>query len=127
MNISTVITEDLEIRTLRFTKSTVFLTEYIEDSIHNKEFIKRIVTSVSNIGVNYLHAKEACNEKEFLLKIKICNRDISETLYWLKLIRDTNSLWGNGHLKCLINECLELENIFKVLKAKPKAFLKAVH
>ena len=120
MNILTIKKDELESRTLRFTKSTVFLTEYIEDSIHNKEFIKRIINSVTNIGANYLHAREACCEKEFHLKIKECNRNISETMYLLKLIRDTNSLWGNGHLKCLINECQELDSIFRSIKENLK-------
>ena len=107
---------DIESRTLRLTKSTVFLTEYMEESVYNKEFLSRVITSVSNIGINYLHACETTCEGEFLLKINVCKRDISETMYWLRLIRNTNSLWSSGHINCLISECLELDKIFKSIQ-----------
>lgn len=59
------------------------------EMIENNEFIisKQLLKSSTSIGANVKEAKFAESINDFIHKLKISQKECSETLYWLELIR----------------------------------------
>jgi len=37
------------------------------------------------VGANFIEANEALSRKDFLMRVKICRKEVKETIYWLRL------------------------------------------
>ena len=64
---------------------------------------KQLVKSATSIGANY---REACHGKspaDFVSKLKICEGEADETLYWLQLLVNTD-IMKQSRLQALIDE-----------------------
>ena len=121
MDITSLKNADLENRLIRFSRSAVFLKEYMENTVSGREFYKRIIQSVSDIGACYVRAREPDGVSFYLDNLQGGVRAFQEAVYWLRLIRETNALWGNVHIKFLMRECQELQGIFKIMLEEAKA------
>ena len=76
------------------------------------------VRSAGSTGANYIEANESLSKKDFVYRVKICKKEVKETWYWLRLIRDVNE--NMAFLQELINESVELMNIFGSIINKVK-------
>lgn len=77
---------DLEERTYEFAKSIRCFIGKLEINIWNREDIKQVVRSSGSVAANYIEANEKLGDKDFLMKLRICKKEIKETILWLRLI-----------------------------------------
>ena len=74
-----------------------------------KDFIlsKQILRSGTSIGANLAEAEFAVSEKDFLSKNYIALKECAETVYWLELLYQTNTL-TKEQIDSIHQDCLEL-------------------
>ncbi len=71
----------------------------------------QIVKSGTSIGANYREANRAVSAPDFHNKISICEKEASETQYWLEIIMEAG-LIPLEKIKADYKECSELLAIF---------------
>ena len=109
---------DLEERTFQFAKATAFFIKKLPNTPANKEYIPQVIRSSGSTGANYIEANEALSKKDFVMKVKICRREAKESIYWLRLIIETNSEDFKQAGSVLRNEATELKKIFSAIISK---------
>lgn len=112
---------DLEERTFQFAKRIRLFVKSLEKTIANFEEIKQVVRSSGSVGANYIEANESLSKKDFVFRIKISRKEAKETIYWLKLINETNELANKKIAEELIQESTELKKIFSSITEKSKS------
>ena len=85
---------------------------YRKLSADKKEFIlsKQMLRSGTSIGANVNEAVSGQSKKDFIHKMSIALKESRETLYWLKLLTDTEFLSADESKK-ISNNCTELIKI----------------
>ncbi len=99
--------QEFKDRTFRFSMRIVHLTEALPDSVCGEVFGKQLLRCATSIGANYRAASRAKSDKDFLNKMKICEEESDETLYWLELIKHSELLPA-ARMQPLISEADEL-------------------
>ena len=103
--------KQLEIRTKKFAISIIKLSVSLPDTPESKVIRYQVIKSGTSIGANYREANRSRSKADFVNKIKICESEASETVYWLEIITELN--WGNfENLQSIITEANELLAIF---------------
>ena len=101
----------LEKRTGKFAFLIVKLSGSLPKSSEGNVIRNQITKSGTSIGANYREANRARSKADFSNRIKICESETSETIYWLNLIDDLK--WADStKLKFLISEANEFLAIF---------------
>ena len=54
------------------------------------ELAKQVLRSGTSIGANIEEASAGQSRKDFIAKMSIASKEARETLYWLRLLRDSN-------------------------------------
>lgn len=109
---------DLEERTLLFAKDIRFFVKTLNMTIANIEDSKQLVRSFGSVGANYIEANEALSKKDFKFRVKISRKEAKESVYWLRLITETNDLPNEKKAKNLIQEATELKKILSAIIEK---------
>ena len=96
-------------------KSYLFALSIIElykVLVEKNEFVmsKQVLKSGTSIGANIEEALAGQSRPDFLSKMSIASKEARETLYWLRLLRDSNTL-APEQLVDLIDESESLINI----------------
>lgn len=75
-------------KSFRFAVRTVNLYKYLYEK---KEYVlsRQILRSRTSIGANISEALEAQSDKDFLSKMCIALKETAETIYWLRLLHET--------------------------------------
>jgi len=110
---------DLEERTYLFAKDVILLVNTCPKTLANIEIIKQLIRSSGSVGANYIEAREALSKKDFNMRIKICRKEIKESLYWLKLL-DVKENEIDKRRQTLTKESTELLKIFASIAEKLK-------
>ena len=97
-------------KSMCFAVRIVRLYQYLCDE--KKEYIlsKQILRSGTSIGANLAEAVTAISRKDFLSKLYISLKECSETLYWLKLMKETDYL-TEEQFQSLYSDCEELRKM----------------
>ncbi len=112
---------DLEERTFLFAKDVRMFIKSLPYSIANAEDSKQLVKSSGSVGANYREANEALSKKDFLMRVKISRKEAKESVYWLRLINETNENLDNSSEGLrLFNEATELKKILSAIIEKSK-------
>ena len=88
-----------------------------------KEFVlsKQLLRSGTSIGANIEESIGGQSEKDFLSKLSISYKEARETIYWLKLLKETEYISKN-EFESIYNEaeeiCKILAKIIITLKSK---------
>lgn len=82
----------LEKRLKAFSITILVFLKTLPYTDENSIFKKQIIRSSSSIGANYAEAIFAQSKQEFIHCLKIARKEANETLYWLDLISEANSL-----------------------------------
>jgi four helix bundle protein len=108
---------DLEERTLKFASDVVGFVETLPGTIAVNELSKQLVRSAGSVGANYIEENEALDDKDFLLRLRICRKEAKESIYWLKLIPAKSDIMGRKR-DILLQEAIELTKIFGAIVTK---------
>ena len=111
---------DLEERTFQFAKEVRDFIKSLEKTITNIEDAKQLVRSSGSVGANYIEANESLSKKDFVYRVKISRKEAKESIFWLRLINETNELSGVNKANELIQESTELKKIFSSIIEKSK-------
>src|SRR4030043_34553 len=77
---------DLEDRTLKYAKNIRQFVYKLPKIISNIEDGKQLIRASGSVGANYIEANESLSKKDFIMRIKICRKEVKESRYWLRLI-----------------------------------------
>ena len=81
------------------------------NSTESKVVRQQITKSGTSIGANYREANRSRSKADFSNKIKICESEASETVYWLEIIYEIK--WAESkNVNSSIKEANELLAIF---------------
>lgn len=97
---------DLEERTFQFSKSIRLFIKTLPNTPANFEDVKQLVKSSGSIGANYIEANESLSKKDFIMRVKISRKESKESVYWLRLIKETNNFENYQIADGLINEAI---------------------
>ena len=77
-----------------------------------KEYIlsKQLLRSGTSVGANIAEAEQAQSRADFVAKMNISLKEVSETKYWIKLMHATDYLSTEQYYS-IINDCIEIEKI----------------
>ena len=103
----------------KFAVRIVNLYKYLCSEKNEFVLSKQILRSGTSIGANIAEAECGSSKKDFLNKIYIAFKEVSETNYWLDLLFETEYLNENEY-NSIKNDCEELRkmlsSITKTLK-----------
>jgi four helix bundle protein len=90
----------------------------------NKEFVlsRQLLKSGTSIGANVEEAIGGQSRKDFLSKISIAYKEARETKFWLRLLRDSNSI-DTDHSDELIYQVDEILRIIGSIQRTTKSKL----
>jgi four helix bundle protein len=109
---------DLEERTFRFARDVRDFLKRVKATIINTEYIKQLIRASGSVGSNYIEANEALGKKDFLMHVRISNKEAKESRYWLRLVDIENEKDLENTRDGLIKEAQELKNIFGKIISK---------
>lgn len=110
---------DLEGRTEKFSSSIINFCYSIKQDALSRPLLVQLIRSGTSVGANYMEANQAISRKDFRNKIKICQKEASETKYWLKLISAMNGV-NIDECRRLWQESNELVLIFGKIASSSK-------
>ena len=111
---------DLEERTFIFAKEVRKKIKLLPRNLTNQEDVKQLIRSSGSVGANYIEANEALSKKDFLMRMKISRKEAKETIYWLRLLKETNETTLRNSFQVLIEEAVELKKILSSIIEKSK-------
>lgn len=110
----------LELRTKKFAIEIVKLSVLLPNTPEGKVIRNQITKSGTSIGANYREANRSRSKSDFVNKIKICESEASETLYWIEIIIDL--VWIKPEqIKSIFHESRELLALFTAIGKKSKS------
>jgi len=110
---------DLEDRLVDFAVRTITVAEALPDSKAGKHVAGQLVRSGTSPAPNYGEAQAAESRKDFIHILKICLKELRETLIWPKIIH-RKQLCPPECLSPIMEEADELISIFVRTFKPPK-------
>ena len=111
--------KQLEDRTKKFAISIIKLSVLLPNTPKGRTIRTQITKSGTSIGANYREANRSRSKADFNNKIKICESESSETIYWIEIITDMN--WINTQkTEVIVSEANEILAIFTTIGKKLK-------
>lgn len=106
----------LQAKTYAFAIRVVNLYKHLVES--KKEYVlsKQLLRSGTSIGANVEESIGGQSDKDFSAKLSIAYKEARETHYWIRLLRDTNSLTLSEATSLLV----DLDEILKIIGATLK-------
>lgn len=109
--------KSLEKRTELFSVIIIKLSTQLPNTPEGRVFRNQLTKSATSIGANYREANRARSDSDFKNKIRICESEASETVYWLNLIEKMN--WAdNENFINALNESKEVLALFTSISKK---------
>ncbi len=103
---------DLEERLIQFAIDIILLCGKIEGNFASQHLSKQLIRSATSSALNYGEAQSAESKRDFLHKMKICLKELRESLVNLKIQKGTNLISDLSKLDLAIKENNELIAIF---------------
>jgi four helix bundle protein len=103
--------QNLSERLMSFAVSVIKLTSRFNKTPASRHIAGQLTRSATSAGANYEEACGAESKKDFVHKLQIVLKELKESLYWLKLTKETALADG---LRCdsILQEAEELVRIF---------------
>ena len=103
--------EEMYERTMQFSVRVVRMVKAMPEGIAEAAIAKQLVRSATSIGANYREASHGKSTADFVSKLKICESEAAETLYWLELLVNSG-LMKESKMQALIDEARAFVAIF---------------
>lgn len=104
-------TDELKLRTKKFSLEIINLVESLPNSISCRVIANQIIRSGTSVAANYRSACRARSDKEFISKMNIVLEEADETVFWLEIILDKKWI-TEFKTKSLLDEGNQLVAIF---------------
>lgn len=102
--------EKFELRTKQFAVLILKMAQNIPQTYEGIVLRKQLIRSATSIGANYREANRSKSEIDFKYKIRICEGEASETVYWLSILEDMN--WKFKHnIESILMEANEILSV----------------
>ena len=88
-------------------------------AVGSASFADQLFRSSTSIAANYAEACEAESAKDFVHKLKVAMKELSETRIWLRLVGESGYI-ENAKLADLVGESRELSRILSASVATTK-------
>ncbi|WP_299218383.1 four helix bundle protein [uncultured Aquimarina sp.] len=103
---------DLEDRLIRFSVDIIVVCRELEGDYASQHLSKQLIRSVTSAALNYGEAQSAESPRDFLHKMKLCLKELRESLVNLKIQKGVNLIGDLDRLENLLKENNELIAIF---------------
>lgn len=80
---------------------------------------KQLLRAGTSIGANIAEAEQAQSRADFTSKLNIALKEVAETDYWLRLLKETDYLSYSEFIS-IHNDCIELKKILIAIIKKTK-------
>lgn len=87
---------------------------YLSEEKHEYVISKQLLRSGTSIGANVEEALAGSSRKDFAHKMSLASKEARETVYWIRLLIDSNYLSGKQVNESL-SEAQELVNILTAI------------
>jgi len=98
---------EMQQRTKQFALRIIKLVARLPKNRFGDVIGRQVLKSGTSIGANYAEASRASSKRHFVSLVEIAQREASETLYWLDLLRESQT-FTSRQLSPLQGECREL-------------------
>jgi four helix bundle protein len=102
---------DLEERLIELAVRVITVVEALPDTKAGRHIAGQLVRAGTAPAANYGEAQSAESRRDFVHKMKVCVKELRETLIWLKMI-ERKPLCPPERLGPILGECNELISIF---------------
>jgi len=109
---------DLDDRTFLFAESVRAFVKQLPRTISNTEDVRQLVRASGSVAGNWIEADEALSKKDFLMRVKICQKEAKESRLFLRLIDAGLSKENWAKRDALAAEGRELVLIFSKIISK---------
>ena len=104
---------NFSVKSIKFLRTLPYETEY-------KVIRYQLIKSATSTGANYEEAQAASSKADFHNKVKIALKEMMESRYWLKIIKEITDTKVTDDLNFLISESDELNKILGAIALKTK-------
>jgi four helix bundle protein len=102
--------QEFKQRTFMFSVAVGKLILDLPYNVVNKAYAGQLIRSSSSVGANYRAAKRAKSDADFINKLKICEEEADESIYFLELVKEFNEPFSE-RISGLIKEAGEILKI----------------
>jgi four helix bundle protein len=106
--------QDLRLRTKRFALRIIKMCEALPRSRAGRILGDQVFRSGTSVAGNYREVYRARSKAEFISKLGDCQKELEETMLWIELLGDSNTLTPS-RLALLSQEANELMAIFNAM------------
>ena len=103
---------DLQERLIDFAVLILEIVEALPNTRIGNHIASQLIRCGTSPAANYGEARAAESRKDFIHKMKVCLKELRETLVWLTVIKKKGLLQRFDKLDYAIVECNELISIF---------------
>lgn len=117
--------EDIKVKLSEdFGVETIKLADYLEKLKVNSAIISQILRSGTSIGANIYESVCAESKQDFIHKLKISEKEASETQYWLKILYRSKKL-DEKYFNDLMEKCSTIKKIISSIITSTKRNLQS--
>lgn len=103
---------DIEARLIQFSIDAILICGKLDGNYASQHLSKQLIRSITSAALNYGEAQSAESPRDFLHKMKLCLKELRESLVNLKIQRGAELIIDIKKLENLVNENNELIAIF---------------
>ena len=116
-------TNELSSRLFKFAADVIKFSRKLPETNEYRVIKYQLVKSSASCGANYEEAQAGSSTADFTYKVEISLREMKESNYWLRLLKEvSNNLTGSdlNNLDYLIDESKQLKSILGAIVVKVK-------
>ncbi|MCF6360470.1 MAG: four helix bundle protein [Cyclobacteriaceae bacterium] len=110
----------IQVKSYQFALDVIKLTKTIQKDFVSTVLLKQLLRSGTSVGANVEEAIGGFTKKDFTYKMSISHKEARESNYWLRLLKDSESL-STELANPLINQSEELIKILFVIIRNSRA------
>ena len=111
---------DIHERIYRWVIHVIHYTKKLPKTPQNLVMIPQVIASATSVGANDQEADAADTKKDFIAKYALVRKECKESVYWLRVIKDTNTSEFIKEAEKLIIEGKEIGYIVSTIMKNAK-------
>ena len=112
--------DDIAERLIDFAVSVVNVCGKLPKDYAGRHMANQLLRSGTAPAAHYAEARGAESTRDFIHKLKICLKELNESVVWLKVIKRSN-MFPENQLRPIFQECVELSRIINASIKTAKA------